>query len=66
MLFGLGSGGGAFRIMYGDFLKESSKVIKLPELTDCGNKFLQAGQLWDTVGLELMNLYNTIHDSIIS
>lgn len=60
-----GTGGGAFRIMYGDFLKESSSITKNKDLADCGNKFIQIGQLWDNVGLEMMNIYNSGDDSII-
>jgi hypothetical protein len=34
-------------------------------LAECGNKFIQIGQLWDTVGMEMMNIYTTGDDSII-
>jgi hypothetical protein len=60
-----GTGGGAFRIMYGDFLKEASSRFNLKDLAECGNKFIQIGQLWDSVGMEMMNVYTTGDDSII-
>jgi hypothetical protein len=60
-----GTGGGAFRKMYGDFLIESSAIINNKELADCGSSFLHIGKLWDSIGFEMMNIFNTGNVSII-
>lgn len=60
-----GTGGGAFRRMYGDFLIESSTMLNNNDLADSGNNFVQIGQLWDNIGLEMKNIFNTGNPSII-
>lgn len=60
-----GTGGGAFRKMYGDFLVESSTMVNNQDMAACGHIFLRIGQLWDAVGLEMMNIFNTGDISIV-
>lgn len=60
-----GTGGGAFRIMYGDFLKESSSILNIEDLADCGDNFIRIGQQWDEIGMEMMNIYNTGENATI-
>lgn len=60
-----GTGGGAFRNMYGDFLIESSAITNNADLTDYGNKFKQIGNLWDNIGIEMMNINKTCDDANI-
>lgn len=60
-----GTGGGIFRKMYGEYLHESSEIAKNQDLFISGNEFLKIGELWDNIGSELMELYNTGNDSII-
>jgi hypothetical protein len=60
-----GTGGGIFRKMYGYFLCESADMIKNKELLASGNEFVKIGELWDNIGSELMELYNSGKDAII-
>jgi hypothetical protein len=60
-----GTGGGAFRIMYGDFLKEASSCFNVKDLAESGNNFIQIGQSWDIVGTKMMNIHTTGDNSII-
>lgn len=54
-----GTGGGAFRRMYGDFLIESANTIRRTRLADVGNGFKQVAQYWDQVAFGLKSLYET-------
>ncbi len=60
-----GTGGGIFRKMYGDFLHESADIVKNRELSTIGNEFLKIGEMWENIGVELMELYNSGKDTII-
>jgi hypothetical protein len=60
-----GTGGGIFRKMYGYFLCESADMIKNKELLASGYEFVKIGELWDNIGSELMELYNSGKDAII-
>ena len=51
-----GTGGGAFRKMYGNFLIEAANYFKGDELTSIGEQFLEVGNQWDTVGNNLREL----------
>jgi hypothetical protein len=44
-----GTGGGAFRRMYGNFLKESSAIIGSEELLQYGKEYLTLSELWDDI-----------------
>ncbi len=51
-----GTGGGAFRKMYGRFLMEATSYFRGDELTPIGEQFLEVGNQWDTVGNSLREL----------
>jgi hypothetical protein len=63
--FNGGTGGGIFRKMYGDFLKESATLINNNEILTIGKEFLKIGELWDNIADELMELYNSGKELII-
>ena len=44
-----GTGGGAFRRMYGNFLKESSAITGSKELFQYGKEYLTLSELWDDI-----------------
>jgi hypothetical protein len=44
-----GTGGSAFRPMYAQFLKESAKVIKKPDLLEAAELFEASGELWSRI-----------------
>ncbi len=54
-----GTGGGAFRKMYGHFLLESSFVLVSTQLSHCAKEFLGAAKEWDIVGRLLKDIYDT-------
>jgi hypothetical protein len=60
-----GTGGGAFRKMYGDFLIEASKLAKQSDLKQCGKRFFHIADMWDAIATELMELYHTGKDAIL-
>ncbi|MGD0816994.1 MAG: BtrH N-terminal domain-containing protein [Methanomassiliicoccales archaeon] len=49
-----GTGGGAFRSMYADFLDESSCIIKEPELCKVGSEFRGCGKQWSEIAKAAM------------
>ncbi|MEN8189646.1 MAG: BtrH N-terminal domain-containing protein, partial [Thermodesulfobacteriota bacterium] len=42
----IGTGGGGFRFLFADFLRESAEFLKLPELTGCAASFTETGDRW--------------------
>ena len=54
-----GTGGGAFRNMYGKFLIESSFLLNSREIADIGEKFIQIAKDWDKTANSLKMLYET-------
>jgi len=60
-----GTGGGAFRKMYGNFLLEASEISKQVELEKSGKKFLEIAGFWDKIADEMMELYHTGKDNTI-
>ena len=60
-----GTGGGAFRNLFGNFLIETTERTKNKDFAIIGNNYLQIGQLWETIASEMMNLYNSANDLII-
>jgi hypothetical protein len=44
-----GTGGSAFRPMYAQFLKESAKEIKKPDLLEAAELFEASGELWSRI-----------------
>ena len=59
-----GTGGGAFRKMYGNFLIEASDYIQRNEIGKFGKDVLVISDLWDEVGYYLfdLNINNIKHD----
>ncbi|MFW5807434.1 MAG: BtrH N-terminal domain-containing protein, partial [Spirochaetota bacterium] len=61
-----GTGGGAFRTMYGTFLAEAAEY--LPELAPYATSYLEAAKLWDDIASCLTALYRrrdlTLLDSV--
>ena len=49
-----GTGGGAFRPMYADFLEESSHITSIPELCEVASKFRGCGEQWSEVAKAAM------------
>lgn len=58
-----GTGGGAFRTMYGNFLIEASHFVG--DLKNKGNEYLEIGQLWDELASMMMNLYEEADYSML-
>ena len=54
-----GTGGGAFRRMYGNFLKESSKIVDSEELLQNGKEYLTLSELWDDIADTFLELSRT-------
>jgi hypothetical protein len=52
-----GTGGGAFRKIYGDFLIEASNWI--PRLKIFGEKYLIIADKWENIATQMMSLYKT-------
>jgi hypothetical protein len=49
-----GTGGGAFRTMYADFLDESARIIREPELTKVAREFRECGKQWSDIAKAAM------------
>ena len=60
-----GTGGGAFRNLYGSFLLEAGELTNNKTLSDCGKHFHQIGLLWEEIAVEMMNLYETANPSVL-
>ncbi len=54
-----GTGGGLFRKMYGQFLKEACEKYKVQSLEGYGERFGQLSEAWDAIGERMMQLYET-------
>lgn len=54
-----GTGGGGFRKMYGNFLRESGKLINSEELTGIGDDYFAVGEEWDLVGHKFHHVFDT-------
>lgn len=54
-----GTGGGIFRRMYGDFLKEASIILKSREIKEVGEEFINISEKWDKVGEFMWKLYES-------
>jgi hypothetical protein len=55
-----GTGGGGFRKMYGNFLRESGTLINSEELTGLGNEYFTIGEEWDKVADKFHHIYKTL------
>lgn len=54
-----GTGGGAFRKMYGQFLSEASEICNSSYIKQKGCEFVEIGQLWDNVADSMLELFET-------
>jgi hypothetical protein len=54
-----GTGGGAFRRMYGNFLKESSAITGSDELMLYGKEYLTLSELWDDIADTFLTMSRT-------
>jgi len=60
-----GTGGGAFRNMYGKFLIESSTFLNSKEIALIGDKFIHIAKDWDKTANDLKVLYETGNVNIL-
>lgn len=51
-----GTGGGIFRRLYGDFLKEAAVITGWIQLVELGQRFVEVSLLWDEVAGQLWQL----------
>jgi hypothetical protein len=54
-----GAGGGAFRRMYGNFLKECSTIVESEEMLQYGREYLTLSELWDDVADTFLGMGRT-------
>lgn len=54
-----GTGGALFRNLYRDFLKESSEILKLEELKQAHNEFIEIADLWTQISDLLIKVSKT-------
>ncbi|MFZ1527883.1 MAG: BtrH N-terminal domain-containing protein [Ferruginibacter sp.] len=52
-----GTGGGAFRSMYGNFLREAAEVLKSKQLAGCGANYLEVSEKWDKVAQDFLEIH---------
>lgn len=51
-----GTGGGAFRLIYGAFLQEASKILNLPVLKEFAEKMIENGNEWREASRKLIRI----------
>lgn len=51
-----GTGGGFFRYLYSDFLKESSEILEDPQLLEFSNFYSNLGDLWENLSTKFSTL----------
>lgn len=60
-----GTGGGAFRNLFGEFLQESGKLTGNDQLYDFGADYIAISKIWDSVGYGMKNIAYTKNKSSI-
>jgi hypothetical protein len=55
-----GTGGGAFRLMYGAFLQEAAELFHSPALGELGERYIAHGREWRKASRTLVELARTI------
>jgi hypothetical protein len=55
-----GTGGGGFRKMYGNFLRESGKLLNSEELMGIGDEYFAVGEEWDRVADKFHHIFKTV------
>ncbi len=58
-----GTGGGAFRLIYGAFLQEASKILNLPVLNDFAEKMIENGKQWRETSRKIIKIGKEIPKS---
>jgi hypothetical protein len=56
-----GTGGGGFRKMYGNFLREGGTLINSEELTRLGDEYFAIGKEWDNIADNFHYIYKTLN-----
>lgn len=55
-----GTGGGAFRLMYGAFLQEAAEVLHSKELADLASRIVEHGNNWKELSRKIIRLGKTV------
>jgi hypothetical protein len=55
-----GTGGGGFRKMYGNFLRESGKLLEDEGLTKLGDEYFAVGEEWDRIADLFYHIFETL------
>jgi hypothetical protein len=58
-----GTGGGAFRLIYGAFLQEASKILNIPGLADLAGRMVENGKEWREASRKLIKIGKDIPKS---
>lgn len=58
-----GTGGGAFRLIYGAFLQEASKILNLPGLAELAERMVENGKEWREASRKLIKIGKEIPKS---
>ncbi|MDP9042365.1 MAG: DUF4872 domain-containing protein, partial [Bacteroidota bacterium] len=53
----IGTGGGGFRFIYGDFLQEAYAYYPLQELIDISKQFTKSGDIWRSAAIQAAGIY---------
>lgn len=61
-----GTGGGAFRKMYGNFLLETAGIINSGELKETGLNYIKISQIWDEVGFLFLEIFETENKKLLA
>jgi len=51
-----GTEGGAFRLMYAQFLRESSSLLDEPQLNEVADLFEKSGRMWSRIAASIKKL----------
>jgi hypothetical protein len=60
-----GTGGGGFRKMYGNFLRESGKLIKAEALGKIGDEYVAVSAAWDKVADQFYRIFKTFDRAML-
>jgi hypothetical protein len=60
-----GTGGGGFRKMYGNFLRESGKLIKVEALGEIGDEYVAVSAAWDKVADQFYRIFKTLDRAML-
>ncbi len=54
-----GTGGGCFRRLYGNFMRESAEITQIDFLKKAGVQYVKLADEWDEIGKMMLNIYET-------